>query len=82
MSLRGEPPNRLTPRQKEALVLLAEGFSYQEAADRMGITRGVFRYHVMRGYRRLGIEPAGRQASSITAFRILGWLAVPDQTAA
>jgi two-component system, NarL family, response regulator LiaR len=44
---------RLTPREKEVLVLLAEGLLYKEIASAMGISVGNLKQKVHRIYKKL-----------------------------
>ena len=49
----------LSPRQKEALILVASGISYQEGAEMMQISTDAFAQLVLRGRRALKIKMAG-----------------------
>ncbi len=64
------PPDRLTPREREALTLLAEGHGYREIAARMGITIHGVNALLRSAYARLGVS------GHLDAFRALGWLVV------
>ena len=67
---------RLTPRQRRALALLAEGHGYREIAHRMGVSHHGVNQHLRAAYARLGVS------GHIEAFRALGWLVVDGQAAA
>jgi DNA-binding CsgD family transcriptional regulator len=58
----------ITPRQQQALALLAEGLGYREIALRMGITHHGVNQLLRTAYCRLGVT------GHIEAFRALGWL--------
>lgn len=45
---------KLTPKEKEALDLLAEGLFYKEIAPKMGITLGNLKQKVHSVYKKLG----------------------------
>ena len=46
----------LTKRERETLVLLAEGFRYKEIADRLGIAIETVREYVRNTYRKLHVS--------------------------
>lgn len=46
----------LTPREKEILDLLAEGFLYKEIADKLGVSYSTVQTHVERIYRKLQVH--------------------------
>jgi serine-type D-Ala-D-Ala carboxypeptidase/endopeptidase (penicillin-binding protein 4) len=52
----GEPPPRLTPRQREVLRLIAEGLDNAEIAQRLGISTRTARAHVSSLLERLGVQ--------------------------
>src|SRR6185312_13573994 len=45
----------LSPREREILKLLAEGFSNKEIASRMGVTDGTVRWHLLHVYHKLHV---------------------------
>lgn len=46
----------LSPREREILQLLAEGFSNKEIASRMGVTDGTVRWHLLHVYHKLHVR--------------------------
>jgi DNA-binding NarL/FixJ family response regulator len=48
--------SHLTPRQKEVLQLLAEGFSVKEAADQLHISSRTVEYHKYQMMRDIGVK--------------------------
>lgn len=46
----------LSPREREILALLAEGFSNKKIADRMGVTDGTVRWHLRHVYNKLHVR--------------------------
>jgi DNA-binding CsgD family transcriptional regulator len=61
----GEHAGRLTPRERECLVLLAAGMRRQEIADELGIAHETVRSHLSRAYLELGVH---RQIDAVNAF--------------
>jgi LuxR family quorum sensing-dependent transcriptional regulator len=66
----GGPGPRLTPRESEALTLLATGESDETGAHRMGIAVRTFRFHIEQARDRLGARSRS-QAIAIAVFRRL-----------
>lgn len=52
----------LTPREQVVAVLVAKGFSQQEAADVLFVTRRTVRWHLHNIFKRLGISKATQLA--------------------
>ena len=50
------PHNRLTPRQIEIAILVADGLTNAEVAEQLAITEGTVKAHLHILYRKLGIE--------------------------
>lgn len=63
--------NELTPRQKQLLILLANGRTISRAAVEVGITYQTAKNHLYTAYRVLGVT------SRCSAFTKLGWLKPP-----
>ena len=61
----------LTEREREVLHLMAEGLTYQEAADRLIVSVNTVRYHVKSLYGKLGVE---KRIAAIERARALGLL--------
>ncbi|MBL9140200.1 MAG: response regulator transcription factor [Verrucomicrobiales bacterium] len=53
--------NQLSPREQELLDLVAEGYSYKECGDRLGISPETVKTHLRRVYRKLQV-PTGAAA--------------------
>jgi DNA-binding CsgD family transcriptional regulator len=54
--LRGDPHERLTPREHEVLAHLAAGCSTEQMAEKMGISPATVRNHVKRLFHALGVH--------------------------
>jgi DNA-binding NarL/FixJ family response regulator len=52
-----EPLGRLTPRQREVLALIAEGYSNSAIAERLVLARKSVENHINALYRDLGLDP-------------------------
>jgi DNA-binding NarL/FixJ family response regulator len=50
------PTEELTPREKEVLDYLAQGFLYKEIADKIGISYETVRTHIRRIYEKLQVR--------------------------
>lgn len=57
-SRRGSELDRLTPREREVLTLMAEGSSNAAIADRLVISGGAVEKHISNVFMKLGLEPA------------------------
>ena len=64
-------PARLTPQEIQFLQLLAEGHSYQSAADSMGITINTVRNHVRSIYDKLHVHSKSAAVSKALRARII-----------
>ena len=58
----------ISPREREVLKSLSEGFSAKETAERLGISAQTVRNHTYMAYKRLGVK------NKVAAFRALGWM--------
>lgn len=47
---------QLTPRQREAIAVLADGLAFKQVADRMGISNATAENHIHRAQKALGIH--------------------------
>ena len=73
--------NRLTPRQKEVLIMLARGFSCEEAASLLSIAMCTVRVHMRNSCTRLNaVNPL--QAAVLMARSIPDTIPVDDSTKA
>ncbi|MFS0726139.1 helix-turn-helix transcriptional regulator [Paenibacillus sp. 1P07SE] len=61
----------LTPREREVLVLLAQGWSNKELALRLGLAEGTVKIHLNRIYDKLGVK---RRTQAVGRARQLGLL--------
>jgi DNA-binding NarL/FixJ family response regulator len=59
----------LSPREREILKLLAEGFSIKEIAGRMGVTDGTVRWHLLHVYHKLHVRSRTEAALKYRAAR-------------
>lgn len=71
-----------TPRQTEVLAHLANGMTYAEIGQRLGVSTCTVHATLTRCYERLGVEGAGSSGRTmVDAFRAMGWLVVPHMKA-
>jgi DNA-binding NarL/FixJ family response regulator len=71
-SRRQDPLERLTPREKEVLALMAEGRSNQAIADAMVVSAGAVEKHVSNVFLKLDLPPADSDNRRVLA--VLQWL--------
>lgn len=50
---------RLTPREVDVLRLVARGYTYAHAAERLGLSAHTVASHIKKIYRKLGVHSAG-----------------------
>jgi ATP/maltotriose-dependent transcriptional regulator MalT len=81
MPLRGELPPEPTSRELEVLALVCDGWSMDEVAGLLGVSRPTVQVHLKHLYRRLGVVRSKRvsRSSALAAAVKLGWLHVPDE---
>ena len=68
VALPGEGPDALTPREAEALALVAEGLPNKGVAGRLGVSERTARYHVAQILAKLGAQ--SRTEAVVTAARL------------
>jgi DNA-binding CsgD family transcriptional regulator len=66
----------MTPRQRDVMKALAFTGDQQAAADLLGMSPLTLKRHLTNVYAALGVQ------SVVSAFRELGWLALPFETRA
>ena len=72
MTGRVEPPEHaLTPHEARIVRLLAEGDSYQEVGDRLGITVNTVRNHIRRIYEKLQVHTKSQAVSKALRGRLI-----------
>jgi DNA-binding CsgD family transcriptional regulator len=59
---------RLTAREIDVLRLIARGYSYARAAQRLGVSPHTIASHVTKMYRKLGVQSSG--AAVLQATRV------------
>lgn len=69
---RADPLDRLTPRERDVLQLMAEGRSNAAIADRLVITSGAVEKHIGNIFAKVGLADAGSDNRRVLA--VLAWL--------
>lgn len=69
---RQDPLERLTPREREVLSLMAEGLSNQAIARALVVSDGAVEKHVSNVFMKLGLPPTGDENRRVLA--VLQWL--------
>lgn len=64
---------RLSLRQQEALLYVANGYTYARTARKMRVERDTVAHYLTLAYDRLGV------GSLIEACAVLGWLVAPER---
>ena len=67
--MKAEP--RLTARESDVLRLIARGYTYAGAAERLGISAHTVASHIKKAYRKLGVHSAGAAVLQATRLRII-----------
>lgn len=62
---------RLTAREADVLRLLARGYTYAGAGERLGISAHTVASHIKKAYRKLGVHSAGAAVLQATRLRII-----------
>jgi RNA polymerase sigma factor (sigma-70 family) len=55
----------LSPREREILTLLSEGFLYKEIADRLNVAYATVRTHIERIYQKLQVRSRAQAVASL-----------------
>jgi len=75
--MNGQPSNRtlkirLTTRELEVIQLVAQGCTYAQAAERLGVSLHTITTHIKNAYRKLDVHSAGAAVMRAVQLRILG----------
>jgi len=62
----------LTPRESDVLRLLARGCTYEQAADRLGVSPHTVQSHIKNAYRKLGLRCAAAAVMRAIELRLFG----------
>jgi DNA-binding CsgD family transcriptional regulator len=62
---------RLTARETEVLRLIARGYSYAQAAGRLGLSPHTVASHIKKIYRKLGVHSSGAAVLQATRLGII-----------
>jgi DNA-binding CsgD family transcriptional regulator len=73
-------PKSPTPRQREIIALLAEGLSYKEIGDRMGLSKKTVDNHI--GYASLRMGLGNKPQLELVAWHYRQRIAEPEATIA
>jgi DNA-binding CsgD family transcriptional regulator len=60
-----DPLERLTDREVEVSLLIADGLSNDEAAERLHVTRRTVEFHLTNAYRKLGVRGRAALAAAV-----------------
>ena len=61
----------LTPRESDVLRLLAQGCTYEQVADRLGVSPHTVTSHIKNAYRKLGVRCAAAAVMRAIQLRVL-----------
>lgn len=61
----------LTPRESEVVRLLAQGCTYEQVADRLGVSPHTVTTHIKNAYRKLGVRCAAAAVMRAVQLRVL-----------
>lgn len=62
---------RLTAREIDVLRLIARGYSYAGAAERLGLSPHIIASHIKKMYRKLGVHSSGAAVLQATRLGII-----------
>jgi len=62
----------LTPRESDVLYLIALGCTYEQAADRLGVSLHTVCTHVKNAYRKLGVRSGAAAVMRAIELRLFG----------
>ena len=61
----------LTPRESEVVRLLAQGCTYEQVADRLGVSPHTVTSHIKNAYRKLGVRCAAAAVMRAVQLRVV-----------
>jgi len=63
---------RLTPRESDVLRLIASGCTYEQVADRLGVSLHTVATHIKNAYRKLGVRSGAAAVMRAVELRLFG----------
>lgn len=63
---------RLTTRELEVIQLVAQGCTYAQAAERLGVSLHTITTHIKNAYRKLDVHSAGAAVMRAVELKLLG----------
>jgi len=63
---------RLTPRETDVLRLIARGCTYEQVADRLGVSLHTVTSHIKNAYRKLGVRSGAAAVMRAVELQLLG----------
>lgn len=62
----------LTPREADVLRLVARGCTYEQTADRLGISQHTVASHIKNAYRKLGVRSGAHAVMRAVELKLFG----------
>jgi DNA-binding CsgD family transcriptional regulator len=63
---------RLTPRESDVLRLISRGCTYEQVADRLGVSLHTVATHIKNTYRKLGVRSGAAAVMRAVELRLFG----------
>lgn len=63
---------RLTPRESDVLRLIARGCTYEQTADRLGVSLHTVATHIKNSYRKLGVRSGAAAVMRAVELKLFG----------